>query len=124
MKVLVVHEERTTANAISEVLRRNGHHTLPLYDAFEAVEHAEALNFDVAILGTMRATEVALGKTLRESMPRCKVVRCLERKWAGLYRALVMQNSSIWQWTRSAASRGAACIAANESRQAPTGSHI
>jgi CheY-like chemotaxis protein len=85
MKVLVVSDERTTANSIAEVLRRNGHHVLPIYRAIEAVEHAEALVFDIAILGM---SGDFLARALRELMPHCKVVRCMERCWAGLYESL------------------------------------
>jgi DNA-binding NtrC family response regulator len=97
MKILVVNDERAAANSIAEALRRNGHQTLPLYDAIEAVEHAEHFAFDVAILGTPRSsTWDALASAIRELMPHCKVIRCVERRWAGLMRALdAMQQSEV-----------------------------
>lgn len=89
MRILVVSDGRATTDSIAEALRRNGHQALPLYNAIEAVEHSEELAFDVAILGLpCWRSEDSLARALRESMPRCKVVRCVERKWAGLYRAL------------------------------------
>jgi hypothetical protein len=89
MRILVINEERTTADSLAEVLRRNGHQALPLYNAIEGVEHAEHLAFDVAVLGTTWGSIWdALARALREAMPGCKVIRSVERRWAGLLAAL------------------------------------
>ena len=78
MKVLVVHDERTTANSIAETLHRNGHHALPLHSAVEAVEHAEELTFDVALI-TRRPEHsfMDLGDHLLRLMPQCKIIFAL-----------------------------------------------
>jgi DNA-binding NtrC family response regulator len=75
MKILVVDDERAAANSIAEVLRRNGHQALPLYNAVEAVEHAEHLTFDVALI-TRRLGQsfLDLGGHLQKLMPRCKMI--------------------------------------------------
>jgi DNA-binding NtrC family response regulator len=79
MKVLVVSDERTTANSLAEVLRRNGHHVLPLYSAIEAVEHAEELAFDVAlVVGKLNRSFLELGDYLQKLMPRCRLIFVLD----------------------------------------------
>jgi hypothetical protein len=88
MKVLVVHDERPTAISIAEALHRNGHPALPICSAVEALEHAEYMSFDVAVLGLWGPSEVPLGRLLRELMPHCKVIRCVGRCIAGIMRAL------------------------------------
>jgi hypothetical protein len=95
MRILVINEERTIADSIAEALRRNGHNVLPL-NAIDAVEHAEHLAFDVAIFGlTLGPTWDALARALREAMPNCKVVRCVERRWAGLLAALDAESGYL-----------------------------
>ena len=75
MKILVVHDERATANSIAEVLRRNGHHVLPLCNTVEAVEHAECLTFDAALITRRQGTSFfELGDYLHKLMPRCKLI--------------------------------------------------
>jgi hypothetical protein len=89
MRVLVISDERPTADSFAEALRQSGHQVLALYSAIEAVEHAEELAFDVAILGTpWWPSGESLAKTLRKLMPSCKVVRCAERRWAEFVSAL------------------------------------
>jgi DNA-binding response OmpR family regulator len=79
MKVLVVNDERNTANSIAELLRRNGHHALPLSSAIEAVEHAEVLTFDVALVERkLNNSFLELGDYLQKLMPRCRLVIVLD----------------------------------------------
>lgn len=79
MKVLVVSDERATANSIAEVLRLNAHHVLPLSDAIEAIEHAEELAFDVALIARSRGRSfLELGDYLQELMPRCRLIFVLD----------------------------------------------
>jgi DNA-binding NtrC family response regulator len=89
MKVLVVHDERTTADSIAEVLGRNGHHVLPLYSAVEALEDAEHLTFDVALIRLRTGPSVFdLGDWLRECMPRCKVILVVSLRVMAIAEAL------------------------------------
>jgi len=87
MKVLVVNDERATANSIAEILDQNGHNALPLCKAVEAVEHAEKLTFDVALIGLMM-TGVDLADRLRELMPRCTIVLVFGEPTLGIAKRL------------------------------------
>lgn len=79
MKLLVVHDERAVANSIAELLYRNGHHALPVYNAIDAVEHAEHLPFDVALVtGKLNRSFFELGDYLQKLMPRCKLIFALD----------------------------------------------
>jgi DNA-binding NtrC family response regulator len=86
MRILVINEERTVADSLAEVLHLNGHHVLPLYDAIEAVEHAEHMAFDVALI-TIRPQHSIfhLGNSLQTMMPRCKLI-------------FVVSSDMLWFW--------------------------
>ena len=79
MKVLVVNDERATADSLAEILHRNGHHVLPLYDAVEAMDLAEHLTFDVALIARkLGQSFLDLGDGLQKMMPRCNIVFVLD----------------------------------------------
>jgi DNA-binding NtrC family response regulator len=75
MKILVVNDERAAANSVAEILRRDDHEALPLYDTIEAVEHAEHLSFDAALVTIRQGTSFfELGECLQKLMPRCRLI--------------------------------------------------
>jgi DNA-binding NtrC family response regulator len=89
MKVLVVDDERAAANSIAEALCRSGHHVLPLYSAIEAVEHAEHLTFDVALIRLNTGPCLTdLGDQLRKLMPRSKMILVFGEPVLGIAREL------------------------------------
>ncbi len=79
MKVLVINDERATADSLAEILHRNGHHVLPLYDAVEAMDLAEHLTFDVALIARkLGQSFLDLGDGLQKMMPRCNIIFVLD----------------------------------------------
>jgi len=58
MKILVVDDERPTADQIADLLRKHEHCTLSLYSPADALKHLRHIWFDLVILD-MRSAELA-----------------------------------------------------------------
>jgi hypothetical protein len=76
MKVLVLHEERTTSDYLCNLLRTHGYETLPLYSSAEAFDHLFPIQFDVALLSTSASITESLAILFEEPViqPRCRVI--------------------------------------------------
>ena len=77
MKVLVVHQQRAVANGLAEFLHRYcGDQTLPLYDAYDALDHLFKIQFDNAWISVGFITAETLAALFANSVvqPRCRVI--------------------------------------------------
>ena len=53
MRILLVEDEKSLSNAISMILRQNGHITEPVFDGMTAIEYAQIAEYDIVILDVM-----------------------------------------------------------------------
>lgn len=53
MRILLVEDEKSLSNAISMILKQNGHIAEAVYDGITAVEYAQSAEYDIIILDVM-----------------------------------------------------------------------
>lgn len=53
MRILLVEDEKSLSNAISMILKQNGHIAEPVYDGITAIEYAQSAEYDIIILDVM-----------------------------------------------------------------------
>src|ERR1700741_4910238 len=75
-RVLLLDDEPSIVKYLAELLHQNGYNVLPLCSPEDALEHAEHLRFELAIIGIMmpglHGIEVA--DRLRQRLPTCKIL--------------------------------------------------
>jgi len=74
--VLVVNQEPDIADAVSEILNRNGYAAIPAYDAEDAMETALLIppELVVADAGLQGRSGVEVANVLKAKLPDCKVL--------------------------------------------------
>jgi hypothetical protein len=80
-RILVVDEDRQTANYIAGLLQMFGYHALPLYSLSDVLENVGWLAFNLALVGCAPPPHCGdrVQLTLAEILPDCKVVSlCLQ----------------------------------------------
>ena len=75
MNILVV-AEPNLANFVAKLLSIHGYRVLALIDPADALEHAQAISFDLAFLGIVMPgmNGLDLGTRIRKLLPRCAVI--------------------------------------------------
>jgi hypothetical protein len=75
MKVLIVHEERSVANSLAEILRDDhGDETLPLYDSGDAFDHLFQIRFDMAWISVALSISEELATLFSVLQSGCDVI--------------------------------------------------